>query len=145
MELNWSKDKFGKYKSILSVIAMDQCGHTTGVPSLSKQILIRRYSPERDVAVTNDDGAVDDTKSVVEVTVLLMMFDERFAIVLDDPFVPLPIVELMLDGDKKFLGDNPPAAFNFKFCLFLTKLVDDFQYVSNFEVSNNVPENGNIT
>lgn len=143
MELNWSKDKLGKYKSMLSVIAMDQWGHTTGVPSLSKQILIRRYSPESEVAVTNEDGAVDDTKSVVEVTVLLMMLEERLA--MDDPFVTLPIVELILDGDKKFLGDNPPAAFNFKFCLFLTKLVDDFQYVSNLDVSSKVPENGNIT
>ena len=54
MEFNCFKVKLGKYKSILSVMEIDQLGQTIGVPSLNKQTLIRRYSPDNEVAVTID-------------------------------------------------------------------------------------------
>ena len=132
MELSCSSDKLGKYKSIVSVMAIDQCGHTTGVPSFKRHTLIRKYSPDNEVAVTIDDD--EDRYSCCTCT----------GRALGPWFNPLALTAALALGDKKLFGDNPPAAFNFKVCLFLMILVDDFQYVSNLVVSSTVPENGKI-
>ena len=136
IELNCSNDKFGKYKSINSVTAIDHCGQTMGVPSFNRHILILRYSPDKDVDVTKEEEIEPAPKSTAEANGLLLL------LLLWLPLLLPPLAALIFEGDKKLLGDNPPAALSFKFVLVFTKLVDDFQYVSNFEVSSKFPENG---
>ena len=132
MEFNCFKVKLGKYKSILSVMEIDQLGQTIGVPSLNKQTLIRRYSPDNEVAVTIDcvDGIkVEFVPAPLAVPLpLLLLILLLLLIVLLIVLTLLGIGMVDTDpGDKKLFGDNPPAAFNFKVCLFLTKLVELFQ------------------